>query len=325
MIPKDKYAIFCEQESIPVFSQPWWLDATCGKDNWDIILIEDNNHIIASFPYTIKKKNGLKCIIQPPLTPKIGPYIKYPQDIKVRNQISLENKIFDQIIGLLPKHDIFTIAFDYKYQNWLSFYWHSFNQSTRYTYIIDDISDYETILRNFESSKRNHLNRAIREGLKIHLNELPPDHFYNYYQDILKSKNNKISYPSLYFIRLCEASISQDQGAILHCTDDKGNIHGAIYFVWDKQSAYFLVSAFNPAYTYSGASTFLISEMIRFLPSKGITCLDFEGSMIKGVETSFREYGGTPKSYFIISKHTSRKAKLLRALKDFLFAFNTAK
>jgi hypothetical protein len=51
MSNKQRYIQFCtEHPDIPVFSQPWWLDAVC-PDQWDVILIEKSNRIIASFPY----------------------------------------------------------------------------------------------------------------------------------------------------------------------------------------------------------------------------------------------------------------------------------
>jgi len=51
MTNKDKYSQFCaEHRDIPIFSQPWWLDAVCS-DSWDVILIERNNKIIAFLSY----------------------------------------------------------------------------------------------------------------------------------------------------------------------------------------------------------------------------------------------------------------------------------
>ena len=53
---KSKYHGLCiNEKSIPVFSQDWWLSTIVGEENWDVVLLEKNNEIIASLPYTSKK------------------------------------------------------------------------------------------------------------------------------------------------------------------------------------------------------------------------------------------------------------------------------
>lgn len=38
MKPKEKYRALCEKEqAIQIFSRDWWLDATAGIDNWDVV------------------------------------------------------------------------------------------------------------------------------------------------------------------------------------------------------------------------------------------------------------------------------------------------
>lgn len=81
MTEKERYRNLCKTEkTIPIFSRDWWMDAVCGEDNWNVILVEDNGQIIASLPYYIKKKYGLRLITQPPLTQTNGLWIKYPDD-----------------------------------------------------------------------------------------------------------------------------------------------------------------------------------------------------------------------------------------------------
>jgi len=37
---KELYREFCQvEDNIPIFSKDWWMDAVCGEDNWDVILI----------------------------------------------------------------------------------------------------------------------------------------------------------------------------------------------------------------------------------------------------------------------------------------------
>ena len=142
---KKRYILFCNEEiNMPIFSIPWWLDAVCGPENWDVILVEKGDEIVASFPYYIKKgKLGMTYITMPILTQKLGPYIKYPINQKYSSRLSYEKEVMLEIINRLPAFDYFNMHFDYRYLNWLPFYWRGFLQTTRYTYVIEDISDSE--------------------------------------------------------------------------------------------------------------------------------------------------------------------------------------
>ena len=39
---KGKYIKLCHDNDIPLFSQHYWLDAVCGEEHWDVIIIEEN-------------------------------------------------------------------------------------------------------------------------------------------------------------------------------------------------------------------------------------------------------------------------------------------
>ena len=72
MCNKEKYRLFCDGNSdVPIFCQPWWLDTTAG-DAWDVCIVEANNSIVASLPYSITNKLGFTSLSQPPLTQHLG-------------------------------------------------------------------------------------------------------------------------------------------------------------------------------------------------------------------------------------------------------------
>lgn len=316
---KEKYIVFCEREKeVPVFSQAWWLDAVCGEENWNVILVENGEEIIASFPYYItQKKFGLKYIGMPVLTQKLGPYIKYPKGQKSTSRLSYEKEIMQEIINKLPLYDFFSVNFDYKYTNWLPFYWKGFIQTTRYTYVIDDISDSEIVFNNFEHSKRKNIKKANKEVQVLY--DLSADDFYNNHRMTLQKQGKIISYPYETFKRIYDGAYKNGQGRVIYCKDTDGNIHAALLVVWDGYSAYDLISTIDPTYRNSGAATLLVFEIIKFLADK-VKVFDFEGSMIEGVEESFRKFGTVQKPYFCVYKANSRKYKLLGAIKELLNA-----
>ena len=54
-----------------------------------------------------------------------------------------------KLLELLPLAHFFYQRFDTEFTNWLPLYWANFNQTTRYTYVIEDLSDLDIIWKTF--------------------------------------------------------------------------------------------------------------------------------------------------------------------------------
>ena len=75
MTNKEEYIRLCaENDDIPVFMQPWWLDAVCAGKEWDVLLSrEDSSNpesakILGAMPYLLRKKWGMRYIVMPQQT-----------------------------------------------------------------------------------------------------------------------------------------------------------------------------------------------------------------------------------------------------------------
>ena len=56
MTPKEAYRQFCEREKeVPIFSQPWFIDAVCEPFGWDIIMVKKGDEIAATMPILSQK------------------------------------------------------------------------------------------------------------------------------------------------------------------------------------------------------------------------------------------------------------------------------
>lgn len=292
---------YSEHYDIPIYSAPWWLDAACGKDNWDVILIKDKNEkIIATFPYYLKtEKFGLKNLTMPLLTQKLGPYIVYEKNMTSRQAIiGYEHDVYLRLIENLPKFDIFNINFDQKYKNWLPFYWNGFSQTSKYSYKIYNIKDSAGVLRNFSSSKRQPIKKAKSLTVKY---DLDFNDFYTYFEAAIKERNGKVSYSRDFFVNLCNMIYNNKSGRVFYCVDEFENIHAVNLTCWDHNCAYYLVAMRKEAYKTSGGTELLVYETIKYV-SQFVDEFDFEGSMIEGVEASYRRYGSCQTEYYNISK-----------------------
>jgi lipid II:glycine glycyltransferase (peptidoglycan interpeptide bridge formation enzyme) len=315
---KDKYIQFCQQEKeIPIFSQPWWLDAVCSEKNWDIILIEKGDEIVASFPFYIAdgERFGFKHISMPNLTQKLGPYIKYPDKQTFSSKLSFEKEIMEQIIDKLPQHDSFTMHFDYKYTNWLPFYWKGFQQTTRYTYLIDDLSNSDDVFESFSGNKKTNIRKAFK---KVQIKyDLACEDFIKYYSNCLAKLGDNLNYPAEIIRNLYDRAYNQQKGRIIYAVgiDNPLEIHGAIFFVWDSLSVYSIVTSFDTEFRNSASSSLLFYQIMKDFQNSGLK-FDFEGSMVEPIERSYNKFGTKQIPYNRIFKTNSRRYKIYSLLSE---------
>lgn len=311
---KQKYIEFCKNEkAMPIFSKPFWLDAVCGEDGWDVILVEKGGEIFASMPY-VKPivRYSLTYSTMPKLTQTLGPYIKYPIGQKYAKKLSYEKEIVNIIIKQLPVIDYFSQNFDYNYKNWLPFYWEKYNQTTRYTYILNSLTDYEKIYNNFQSNIKREIKKA-QKILKINYNEGLKD-IYDTVEKTFVRQGKKIPFDFSYLENIDKALLKNANRLSLSASDETENIHAVIYVIYDENEAYYLLGGGDPLYRTSGAHSLLMSESLKVLINK-VQIYNFEGSMIESVERFFRAFGAIQTPYFQITK-LSRKAKILYGLKN---------
>ncbi|MCD4769926.1 MAG: hypothetical protein K8R35_07155 [Bacteroidales bacterium] len=294
-VSKSQYREFCEAEDkMPVFSMAWWLDAICGEDGWDVLLYHENDEIIAAMPYYISKILFFKINKMPVLTQSLGIYLKYPPDLESGKKLSLEKTVYTNFISKLPRADAHFINFHYSVTNWLPFFWNGFRQTTRYTYVIEDISDVTIVYNNFSRAKKKNIKRAS-EILKVKF-DLSAQEFYDHHKYTMGQKGQKVLYTYRVFERLYRSSYENRSGRTIYAIDSDDNIHSAIFCVWDNNSAYDLISTIDDKFKNSGSASLLVQELIKYLSGK-VNKFDFEGSMFESVENSFRQFGTVQKPY----------------------------
>lgn len=312
----DKYREFCKTEKdIPIFSKDWWLDSVCGYDNWDVVLIERDKEILASFPYYKIKKSIFNIIVMPTQTQTMGIYIKYPENQKYEKKLSFEKVIMNELIEKLPYVDKFLQNFHYDITNWLPFYWKGYKQTTKYTYIIEDLTDLDDVFTSFNHSKRKNIKKS-EKFLEIKF-DLSVEDFYENHKLTLGKQNSTIAYSFQVFKNMYENGYKNNSARSIYAVDENNNIHGALFIVWDKNSAYNLISTIDPDYRNSGSASLLVKEAIKFASTK-TNKFDFEGSMDENIEQSFRQFGAIQKPYFNISKNNSKVLKIIELIKEIL-------
>ena len=316
MNKKTAYRNLCDTETtIPIFSRAWWMDAVCGKENWDVILVEKGGQIVAALPYYFIKKGRKIKIYQPLLTQTNGIWIKYPEKQKYSTRLSYERKVMREMVEELEKLPIsyYNQNFKYSISNWLPFYWRGFKQTTRYSYIISDLTDLNRIFENFHCSKRRNIRKAekivnIKEDLNI-------EEFYRLHQMTYGRQGMKLPYSFSFIKKFDEECCKHSCRKIFYAEDLQKRKCGAIYIVWDENSAYYIMGGTDTQLRNSEATSLLLWEAIKF-SSKVSKKFDFEGSMIESIEKYFSLFGSEQKQYFNISKDYEKERILYKLARD---------
>ena len=236
----------------------------------------------------------------PPLTPWIHIWFNYSPGMKYNSRLSFEKEELDILLPQLPRSIRFYQKYSYEFTNWLPFYWRGFRQTTRYSYLINDLRDLDAVYAAFKKNNRYEIRKAQKNLSVIDTEDM--DSFYRINSLAFKRQNKKTPY-SLHFLKKLDASCKMRQSRkMFFAVDANERIHAALYLLWDERSAYYLMGGADPDVRSSGATSLLIWHAIRFAATVSQK-FDFEGSMIQPIEKFFRSFGARQTPYFAISKN----------------------
>ena len=298
--------------ALPLFFYPWWLDAVCGSEHWEVALVLNaNNELEGVLPFYKTKKRGLSWSSMPVLTPYLGPLLVYPNKISSSQRYAFDKRVMNALIDQLPNFFYFQQNWHPDFQNWLPFYWRNFQQTTYYTYTFPHIRKPDRLFQRFKSATRNHIRVASRE-YTIEENGTLAD-FFELNKKVFTQQHISIPY-DLSFLQKIDDLLKPRKWRklLLAYSEERGAYEAGVYIVRDEHTAYLLASGRNPD-SHSGAVPLLIWHALQQL-SEEVERFDFEGSVIPGIEVFFRSFGAELTPYFQLRKGRYRWVESLKLL-----------
>jgi hypothetical protein len=281
-----------------------------------VALVERGDVIVAAMPYVQSKRYGFTFLGQPALTQTLGPWLRETGG-KSSTKLAQHKDWLQELIAQLPPFDHFTQNWHWQMSNWLPFYWAGFQQTTRYTYILQELSDEQELWQGLQENIRREIKKAgNRLQLRVR-DDLAVDDFLVLNRMTFARQDMALPYTEAFVHKLDQACVARQARKIFIAEDEQGRRHAGVYIVWDGNSAYYLMGGGDPALRNSGATSLCMWEAIKFAATV-TQRFDFEGSMIEPVEKFFRAFGAQPTPYFTVSKTPSRLLKtalFLRSLK----------
>ena len=299
MTNKERYTQWVgEQEYIPIYMTPWWLDAVCAGKEWDVLFAEDEKgNITGAMPYLLRKRAWYKYILMPQLSQIGGIWVT--ADITADRWKTAEvcRKIKEQL-------DAMNLA--YYYQQYMpgslcvdAMRALGFKAHERVTYRVEDLSDLDKLIASFSKNKR----RQLQKALSLHAEHtMEAEQFYQLHQQWLHARGRKIRYTREFLLVLERKARRLNQCEILSICNADGQPYAAAFLVWDRNYMYYLIPAYDPAFAESGAGALLALEAMKLAREKHVH-FDFEGSMERGTAKHYKQFGSIPVTYYSVEKY----------------------
>jgi Acetyltransferase (GNAT) domain len=294
--------------SYTLFQEPWWLDAVVPGE-WEEVVVKRGGQVAARLPFVRQKKFGQTLLLQPKITPSLGPWLQ-SSTAKLTHRLADEKELMQQLIDALPRFDVFRQCFAPEVTYWLPFYWRGFSQTTRYSYRLLDLTNLDRISTGFRPNTRLEIRKAKK--LVAVRNDLNLDSFARVWELTFARQGIRLPVSRAQLERIEMSCERRGCRKMFFAEDARGRIHAAAYVIWNADCAYYLMGGGDPELRTSGAGSLVVWEAIRFAATVSRQ-FDFEGSMIEPVERFFRAFGGHPVPYFSVSK-LSRHMQAARGL-----------
>jgi hypothetical protein len=287
-----------------LFRQSWWLDAAAGPGGWGEVSVSEGGRPVACLQYGVRRRWGLTALGMPPLTPTLGPCLARMEG-KDGSVLAREKDIVEQLHAQLPKHDYFAQNFAVETTNWLPWHWLGYDETTRYTYVLDLTRGEDALWKGFLPKVRSDVRKATsRFGVSV-CPDADLERFLAVQELTFKRQGIPCPIERAVIERVDAACAERGCRRIFAAVDSAGQVHAAAYVVWDASRAYYLLGGGDPLLRNSGATSLVLWEAIRFATTVA-PVFDFEGSMMESVERFIRGFGATQLPYHRVWRAPSR-------------------
>lgn len=273
---------------LPLFFQPWWLDAACG--DWEVAIVENEKGIQAVMPFQQEKKWGIHLLRNPPLCPYMGPY--FLSAARPPKQWAEEERLLEALLAQLPKYDYYQLTTVPGFENFPAFHQRQFTNSNRLTYLLELSAPEEELFSQISGRLRQYI-KSAQKSLRVE-QEQQPDLalFLSWHQRAFSRKGSPYPF-SLSLIEKTVTAAEAHQASLFQTAYDEHNRPVAMLWTpFDGQKSYHLLAATSPDATHNGALGLLTWNAIKQAKVRRLKQYDFEGSMDKGIEAFFRKFGG---------------------------------
>lgn len=282
-----------------VFCTSWWLEAV-APGRWRAHELEENGRVVAAWPTVVRTTRVGEIHGGAPLTPFLGPLLPPGEGARRRSrELKLVEGLLERVGGYAHMEARCNPAFDY----WTPLRWHGFQQTTNYTWRLPDLSEVDAVFSGFRENIRGHVRAAQKNGMTVDEGRL---------DEFLDIHRRRFSRDPVGIVAIDAAASARSARTILIARDADGHARAGGYFVHDERFTTYLLAATDAE--VRGAASLVLWEAIKRTAERGAG-FDFEGSMLRQVESFVRSFGGVPTPYSIVWHTPSTAMRAARSVK----------
>jgi hypothetical protein len=277
-----------------VYGLSWYLDIV--SPGWSALVVVVDDEYVAAFPMPIKRKWGLKYLVQPFATQQLGffylteqpGFIPFALNFIRQKFLKIDYNFNSLNAEILPHHPGLT-----------------FIERTNYCLRLN--RPFDVLYQKFSGSHKVNIDRAKKKGLKV----VDNDDFEILIRLFRTTRGKEIKeineghYTLL--LALFNAAKSEGYHRSFVTVDKSGQVLAAAFFIIFRNKITYLMGASTQEGRKTNAMHLLLTEIILSFSETGYI-LDFEGGEIEGIGNFFRGFGTEPEKY---TKLTYNRLKFL--------------
>ncbi|MFM7730289.1 MAG: GNAT family N-acetyltransferase [Flavobacteriales bacterium] len=284
--------LLSEPLSASLFLSDEWLACYAGKAT-RYAVVDEHESIRARFVLYSGGRGWLKTWITPPGIPNIGLEVYH-----TKSNTAKQHHFHKQVIEVLAtflrssKRHAYKIDLPTHWIDTQPLQWQGFEVKPRYTYRVALSQSEELMLQAMDSSKRNKIHKAQREGYSM-THEPAPAELFDFVR--MQYKQASVFLHSEMIERMLHL-LSSHQGVWTGVYKD-GKLVAANVCAVVQEEAINLFSGVDKDHGTAAGPLCLYESMLE-CKRRGLEVFDFEGSSVPSIEQYFRSFGGMMTTYF---------------------------
>ncbi len=267
-----------------ITAESWFLDIT--SPNWEALVTDDYHFVM---PITVKKKYGLKYIVQPEMTQQLGIFSKQEITAEIINLFIQKIPYLSYSINLnegnfTPKSIVFP------------------------NYILNLNQNLSDIANGFSKNTKRNIQKSQKSAIKIDDN-VTTDEFISFY---FTTETDYNKYTQRTVEQLVKKGVDLGKLGIIGARNEELELITILAYLKQNERIIYWLPISNKEGKEKSAMFGIIYELIKRHSNQEMI-LDFEGSKVEGIARFYKGFGGIKKPYYSIEKN--RPQLLINLLK----------
>lgn len=279
----------------PLFQEEWWLDAA-SAGAWDRAEVIRDGLVVASLPFTTRRRAGLRFIELPRYTHTVAPHVRATTGKPV-TQLGDQVATLCELLARLPPHDRLELTLDPVSTLAFPFVALGYLVSHKYTFVAPSDCSADELWSGMDQKTRNAVVAAAKRFDVGSHTDL--DRFIRVSHAEHGSGRRNV-HDFRIMSRIFDECAARGQGVVLSASDDHGDVAASV-LVWGGGKLYHWQSARDPKRAGGGAGSLVLWEGLRFACARGLT-FDADGFRTRGAALFLSRFGLRPVARPVVNR-----------------------